>query len=80
MLVLSSSLALAFAPGAARATDTQHPQAAAVQPQVSPQQSERIHKQGRKQAGDIRLGQNWRVKQKDRNEHLTVGRDWRVRH
>jgi hypothetical protein len=77
-LLVVSSLALAFAPGTTTAAETNHPQAVPVKPQLSPRESDRVHNQDRKQASDIRLGRNWRVKQRDRDEHLTVGRDWRV--
>ncbi len=79
MLVLSA-LALAFAPGPTTAAETNHPQAVPVKPQLTPRESDRAHDRGRKQASGIRLGRNWRVKQRDRDEHLTVGRDWRVHH
>ena len=76
-MMLSSSLALAFAPTAVRANDTQV--TTGVHSQLSPEQSDRTRARDRKEAGDVRLGKDWRVKKRGHRQ-VTVGRDWRIQH
>ena len=65
VLLLSSSLVPSFAQNEEKAPATSESTSTAVQPELTPQQSDQAKEQNRQRADDTRIGRDWRAHQND---------------
>jgi hypothetical protein len=76
VLILSSTLAPSFAQQPGDAPAPSQPQTVPVQPERSPQQSEQSREQDQKRGEDVRVGRDWRTRERgDRDDRAMGGRD-----